>query len=91
MQMDLMKWLFIGKLAFDLLVIQLSWHYAEITFFYLFLIQTFIQLTNSHSANNTRRSRAAEWTMHKNNVQIWAFQCARHQLDRQELRSISIL
>lgn len=39
MQMGLMKWLFIGELSFALPVIQFSWHYEEITFLYLFLIQ----------------------------------------------------
>lgn len=91
MQMDLMKWLFIGELAFDLLVIQFSWHYEEITFLYLFLIQNFIQSTGSYSANKSRRSKAADWTMHKNNVQIWSFQCAWHQLDSHKLKSIFIL
>lgn len=76
-----MKWLFTGELAFDMLFIQLSWHCGKITFFCLFLIHTFIQFTNSNGANTTRSCRAAERTMHWNNVQIWAFQCAQHRRD----------
>lgn len=54
---------------------------GKITFLCLFLIHTFIQFTNSNGANTTRTCRAAERTMHWNNVQIWAFQCAQHQWD----------
>lgn len=73
MQMDLMKWLFTGELAFDMLFIQLSWHCGKITFLGLFLIHTFTQFTNSNGANTARSCRAAERTMHWNNVQMEHF------------------